>query len=119
MNVVHYEIATGRIETFRICLAEELPAYATPGFAFLEVERPPLPTHYVANGAVVPRPANPTTIAGTILSNVPVPAVVSINGTPFATADASVDLGLTLMGTYKVVVKAFPYLDKTFTVVVA
>lgn len=74
-------------------------------------------TQMVVNGGVQDRPANPTTLNGAVLSNVPVPAVVVINGASYSTNEATVELGLT-MGTYAVKVEAFPYLDKQFTVTV-
>jgi hypothetical protein len=73
-------------------------------------------TDYVAAGEVLPRPLNPTTLAGTTLTNVPIPATVKINGTAYPTNEATVVLDLTYPSTYEIVVSAFPYLDKTFTV---
>jgi hypothetical protein len=65
---------------------------------------------------VVPRPVNPTTLSGTTLSNVPVPARIRINSTYYDTNEATAELGLPALSTYTVTVMAFPYLDKTFTV---
>jgi hypothetical protein len=71
---------------------------------------------YVADGVAVARPGNPTQLAGTTLTNVPVPATVKINGTAYPTNEATVTLDLIYPSTYEIVVSAFPYQDKTFTV---
>lgn len=73
---------------------------------------------YVQGGQIVNRPANPTAISGTTLSNVPVPAVVWINSSFYPTNDSTVELSIANPGTYLVSVVAFPYVDASFEVTV-
>jgi hypothetical protein len=74
-------------------------------------------TQYVANGAIVARPANPSTLSGMTISNVPHPSTVTIAGAnPQTVTDGVVDLSFTQPGTYAVVVSAWPMLDATFSV---
>lgn len=72
--------------------------------------------HYIANGVVRPRPANPATLAGATLSNLPAPCVIRINASEYTCADSTATLNLTLAGTYAVTVIAFPFLDAVFTI---
>lgn len=73
-------------------------------------------THYVVDGEAVPRPENPTTLDGMTLRNVPVPATLTINETEYQTDSDTVELGFDYPGTYRVIVRAFPYLDKELTI---
>lgn len=73
--------------------------------------------HYVHNGAITPRPANPTTLSGMKLLNVPNPSSVTIDGVnPHQVTDGEVDLEFTQPGTYTVTVSSWPALDATLTV---
>lgn len=73
--------------------------------------------HYALNGAVVPRPANPSTLSGMKISNVPNPSTVTIDGeNPTTVTDGEVDLSFTQPGTYKIVVSSWPALDAVFEV---
>lgn len=72
---------------------------------------------YVLNGVITPRPANPSTISGMKISNVPNPSTVTIDGVnPQTVTDGEVDLSFTQPGTYAVVVSSWPMLDATFKV---
>jgi hypothetical protein len=74
-------------------------------------------TDYVSNGAILPRPANPSTISGMTISNVPNPSTVTIDGVnPQTVTDGTADLSFTQPGTYTVVVSSWPMRDATFTV---
>jgi hypothetical protein len=73
-------------------------------------------THYVKEGAVVARPANPTTLEGMTLKNVPAPCMVTVEGVDHACTDATVELSFSHPGTYTVKVDAWPMLDATFEV---
>jgi hypothetical protein len=74
-------------------------------------------TDYILNGAVTPRPTNPTTLSGMKLLNVPNPSTVTIAGVnPQTVTDGEVDLEFTQPGTYTIVVSSWPALDATFTV---
>lgn len=71
---------------------------------------------YVANGEVIPRPANPATLDGMTLRNLPHSTIVHINGTPYPCDEGYAELEFTHPGTYKVRVECWPHLDKEFTV---
>ena len=73
-------------------------------------------SQYIVGGAATPRPANPATLSGTILSNLPVPCVIRINASEYPCTDSTATLNLTLAGTYTITVTAFPFLDAIFTV---
>lgn len=74
-------------------------------------------TDYVLDGVITQRPANPSTISGMKISNVPNPSTVTIDGVnPTTVTDGEVDLAFTLPGTYKVVVSSWPALDAVFEV---
>lgn len=109
--------ATGRITMVASLSQATLELYQSSGMGLLLDTQADPDTQMVVNGVVQDRPANPTTLNGAVLSNVPVPAVVVINGASYSTNESTVELGLT-MGTYAVKVEAFPYLDKQFTVTV-
>jgi hypothetical protein len=72
---------------------------------------------YILNGVITPRPANPSTLSGVTISNVPNPSSVIIaGGSPTQVTDGEVDLSFTQPGTYAVVVSSWPALDATFSV---
>lgn len=70
---------------------------------------------YVLNGVVTDRPVCPAVLNGLVLSNLPVPCVLDINGTQYNVDQSEVTLDL---GTGHFVIKviAFPYLDGVFNV---
>jgi hypothetical protein len=73
-------------------------------------------TDFVKEGAVVARPANPTTLEGMMLKNVPAPCMVTVEGVDHACTDTTVELSFSHPGTYTVKVDAWPMLDATFEV---
>lgn len=73
-------------------------------------------THYVLNGALVARPANPATLDGMTIKGLPVPCTITIEGTEHACTDAQCDLEFSHPGSYEVRVVAFPWLDGVFEV---
>jgi hypothetical protein len=73
-------------------------------------------THYVKDGQVLERPANPAVLDGMTLRNLPVPCVVMINAASHDCTDETVELSFSQPGTYPVVVSAFPALEATFMV---
>lgn len=79
-------------------------------------ERPDPQLKYVAEGAVVDRPANPATLNGLVLSGVPVPSTLSINGTPYAITEDTVNLTFPNIGTYKLLLVCWPYLDTSWEI---
>jgi hypothetical protein len=74
-------------------------------------------TDYVLKGVITPRPANPTTLTGMKLLNVPNPSTVTIDGVnPQQVTDGEVDLSFTQPGTYTITVSSWPMLDASFRV---
>jgi hypothetical protein len=73
-------------------------------------------TDYVENGAIVARPANPAVLNGTVLTGLPNPSTVTINGTAYTVTDGELDMTFPNAGTYAIAVTSpFPYLDAAFT----
>lgn len=72
--------------------------------------------YYVIDEAPVLRPDNTATISGNTLQNLPVPCKIAINGVIYDCDDQTATLGLTQPIKYAIVVSAFPYLDKEFTI---
>ncbi len=71
--------------------------------------------YYVLNGVATLRPDCPAVIDGLILSNLPVPCVLDINGTKYDADESEVELDLGT-GSFVIKVIAFPYLDGVFNV---
>jgi hypothetical protein len=87
-----------------------------PGHHVVEGAEADRENDYVDDGVVLPRPACPAVLTGNELSNVPVPALLTINGKPYNTTEADITLAFPKPGAYKVVVEAWPYLDGTFEI---
>ena len=114
MNFTIHDNA-GRILRTGFCVAGQERAQARVG-EYMVPEAADLDAHYVKDGAVVNRPANPARLIGTTLLNLPVPCVVKINAREYDCDEPTADLCLTHVGTYKIKVSAFPYLDAQFDV---
>lgn len=71
--------------------------------------------YYVLNGEATLRPACPAVLDGLILSDLPVPCVLDINGTQYNVDQPEVELDLAT-GLFIIKVIAFPYLDGVFDV---
>lgn len=71
---------------------------------------------YVASGAIVSRPVNSATLSGLVLSNLPNPCTINVNGADHACTDPTCTLSFSQPGTYPVTVSAWPMLDATFQV---
>lgn len=71
-------------------------------------------TDYVLDRTIVPRPANNTVLAGTLLNGLPQPCVITINGTVYQCVDDHANLSLP-PGEYRITVSAWPCLDANFT----
>lgn len=71
-------------------------------------------THCVVNGAVVERPANPAQLAGATLTSLPVPCSIWINEVEYACDEDHAELNFDQVGSYRVKVVAFPFLDAEF-----
>lgn len=72
-------------------------------------------THYVSDGVLMERPTQETTLDGSTLTNLPTPCQIVINDETYDCEDGHADLEFDLPGTYRITVKAWPYLDAEFT----
>ncbi|CAB3670984.1 hypothetical protein LMG3458_01092 [Achromobacter deleyi] len=72
--------------------------------------------HYVTQGVVTLRPENPALLDGRSLSRLPVPSVISIRGVDYPCDESVAELAFDQPGVYHVIVRAWPYLNKEFTV---
>lgn len=101
---------TGKMPRYMVALQNTAEHSAVEGSGHWDM-------HHVKDGAIVPRPANPTVLTGNVLTNVPKDAVLDIDGAQYETGDEStVDLHFPHAGTYTVKVSAFPYTDVSFVV---
>jgi hypothetical protein len=75
-------------------------------------------SHYVVDGVVTERPANPATLNGMTLANLPVPCTIRINSAEYPCNDTTAELTFDYPATYAIRVMAFPYLDASFEVTV-
>lgn len=113
-SVCLYDPATGRI-TLNCVLSDDSHTHLT------QQEEPRIDGHfdaaqfYVVNAAATPRPANPATLSGTTLANLPSPCTLVINGTRYDCTDTTANLTLS-PGNYQVQVLAWPMQDAHFTV---
>lgn len=89
----------------------------TIGLSFARVPEPvSLEENYVSAGEVIARPDCPATLEGSQLTGLPVPSVITINGVAYPCEDDSAELEFDQPGSYQVVVSAWPYRDKEFTI---
>jgi hypothetical protein len=71
--------------------------------------------YYALDGEAVLRPDCPAVIDGMVLTDLPVPCVLDINGTRYDADESEVELDLGA-GSFVIKVIAFPYLDGVFNV---
>ena len=72
--------------------------------------------YYVISGIALERPNNPTTLTGTTLFNIPLPAQIQIGESLYDVHDSTMELDLP-PGTYGITVRSFPHKPASFTVV--
>jgi hypothetical protein len=72
-------------------------------------------SNYVKDGKITPRPANPTTLEGTTLKNLPSPCQIYVAGKVFDCTDPECALDLPA-GDYTIVVSAWPMMNARFDV---
>lgn len=73
------------------------------------------PTHYVKDGKITTRPTMPLVLdcepGRFVLSELPVPCVVCVETTEYAVDDGRFEFETAFHGTFKLFVRAWPYLD--------
>ncbi|HWK45137.1 MAG TPA: hypothetical protein VNT30_10465 [Stellaceae bacterium] len=123
-----YDPATGRIVQMGLCPPEMVSLQARAGLDVITVPDGTVfndVTHYVVAGAVTPRPSltlDKTAIAanGTdtaILSGLPNPCTVFVDGTSQTVTDGVLELSATMAESWTLAVDRFPYLPFKATVV--
>lgn len=108
--------AAGRI----ICVTDnpERPTMIGATLNWIEAgaeESPSSMQFYVVDAVLTPRPANPATLTGNVLNNLPVPCIIYINSKAYVCDESVATLRLD-PGEYRVAVTAWPYQDAHFTV---
>ncbi|CUK21773.1 hypothetical protein [Achromobacter xylosoxidans] len=73
-------------------------------------------TQYVEEGRVKPRPECTAVLTGSLLSGMPVPSSISINRQEYLCNEGSAQLEFDQPGKYRVVVRAWPQMDKEFEI---
>jgi len=81
---------------------------------------------YIVNGSIQNRPYQQTTLSNTlviangidyvVLQSLPITCAVSVKETAYNVTDGVLEVSFDTVGTYRITITAFPYLDKTFTV---
>lgn len=72
-------------------------------------------TDYVREGTIVARPECPAILSGKMLMGLPVPSHIKINDQDYPCDTNEVELEFDQPGKYRIVVQAWPHLDKEFT----
>lgn len=67
-------------------------------------------------GLIAERKPNPATIAGNMLSNLPVPCTIAVNAATYPCGEPTATINFPFPGDYTVKVSAVPYLDAVFKV---
>lgn len=75
-------------------------------------------TQYVLNDTVTDKPSMSATLIGNVITELPVPSTVSIDGQVFSVPDGILEFTIDQVGTYDIVCEAVNYLPKKFTVTV-
>ncbi len=73
-------------------------------------------TQYVQEGRVESRPPGTSMLTGSVLSGLPVPCVVSVNRMEYPCNQSSIELEFDQPGRYRIVVRAWPQIDKEFEI---
>lgn len=73
-------------------------------------------THWVSNGEVLEKTPCPAILDGLFLRDVPVPAIITIDGVRYETSEPVVELTFNLPGIYTVTIESIPHLPISFMV---
>lgn len=72
---------------------------------------------YVSNQSIIERPSFSESIVGTVISNLPIPTTIKVEGRTYEVLDGVAELSFSMPGAYRVSLYSFPYKDKTIEVV--
>lgn len=75
-----------------------------------------LDADYVCGGTLTARPVCPARLDDLVLSRLPSPCLITINERDYPCETSTVELEFDQPGKYHIVVQAWPYLDKEFTI---
>ena len=73
---------------------------------------------FVENGLVADRYTMSATLSGNIITGLPVPCTVSVDGQVFEVPDGILEFSISLPGTYDIICGAVNYLPKEFSVTI-
>lgn len=73
-------------------------------------------THYIQDGHVTLRPPSTATLTGNVLTGLTAPCVIRINARKYPCNEPRVELEFDQPGRYRVVVQAWPQLEKEFEI---
>jgi hypothetical protein len=111
---------TGRILRYGSCPTDLIEVQAGAGETAIEFDgQVSDATNYFNGTEIVARPANPATLSGMDIIDVPDGSVLEIEGTRYPVTGTTVHLSFTFPGTYDVRLFSFPWLDTSFEVTYA
>ena len=122
-----YNITTGEIIRTVYCPDDQIESQCVAGEAYIESDIGNDSTSYINNGAVTEKPVQLSVIDKTsaavdeavTISLIPEYAFVSVESLQQEVTGGSCELKFDTPGEYQITVTCLPYLDKTFTVVIA
>ena len=101
---------SGEVFSVGYCQTHMLNANKPDGMEIIEVTQQYQPGHfYVVAGVVTPLLTFAVTVAGNIISGIPIGTKVECEGNIFTVNDGSIELTFTIPGTYKAKLSLFPY----------
>jgi hypothetical protein len=114
-EITLYDPLTGRIQTTGVVSQ-----------GTYEIDQPKVDGHYedathyidLETKQAMERLSCPATLSGSVLSSLPTPCKITINGKAYDCVDATATLSFPQPGVYTITVTAYPYLDGHFEVTV-
>lgn len=117
-SFVIYKASSGEIIKSVMCPDDIVDYQYNPSSeACIELEPIDDSLFYILSGNVERRPDFNESINGTLISGLPIPTLVSVNGFDYQVDDGEVDLNFSLPGRYIVKLSSFPYVEKIIEVV--
>lgn len=117
MRYLVYNKISGEIVKSVNCPESMISLQVDEGSNYIEHDSVDDTKFYLVNGEVASRPTFSESVAGTTISNLPIPTTIQTNGSSYTITDGSAELSFSLPGTYKVYLSSFPYQDKVVEVI--
>jgi hypothetical protein len=111
-----YYMDTGKIYMSGNVPENDVGLQTVPSGCAMILEASDPSTDYVVGGHVTARPENPATLSGYVISGIPVPSQILVEGVWYDCPDPECELDYPKPGTYTVVVRVWPYMDKSFLI---